>query len=216
MSSLLAGMGTEEPSSMAVLENKLNEKIQDILEELNLRIRKSDGLLSYLKQTIENYSLKRKFARVVIQGSVGNNLYFPEILEGGTYRVEIDMLFELDSHNVTLPGFVGENRYPQVVVEVVSDEGVSSQQYVKLKVTRLPEGLRDKDQPVFLEFDDVSGEYYLKNSQYLNDLPSINEGGAKVQVTGHRSGYRPQARSQVRLQATGQVTGQITGHTQKQ
>jgi len=38
------------------------------------------------------------------------------------------------------------------------------------------------------------------------------DGGAKVQVTGHR----PQARSQVRPQATGQVTGQITGHTQKQ
>ena len=33
-------------------------------------------------------------------------------------------------------------------------------------------------------------------------------GGAKLQVTGHRSGHRPQARSQ----ATGQVTGQITGH----
>ena len=40
-------------------------------------------------------------------------------------------------------------------------------------------------------------------------------GGAKVQVTGHRSGHRPQVRSQVRLQATGhrsQVTGQATGH----
>ncbi|PFX30259.1 Protein MB21D2 [Stylophora pistillata] len=168
-------MGTEEPSSVALLENKLNEKIQDIYEELNIRIRKSDGLLSYLKQTIENYSLKRKFARVVIQGSVGNNLYFPEILEDGTYRVEIDMLFEQDSNNVTLPGFVGENRYPQVMVEVVADEGVSSQQYVKLKVTRLPEGLRDEDQTVFFEFDDVSGEYYLKNSEYLNDLPSIKD-----------------------------------------
>ena len=52
VSILLAGMGTEEPSSMAVLEKKLNEKIQDIHEELNIRIRKSDGLLSYLKQTI--------------------------------------------------------------------------------------------------------------------------------------------------------------------
>lgn len=168
-------MATEEPSSMAVLENKLNEKIQDIHEELNIRIRKSDGLLSYLKQRIENYSLKRKFARVVIQGSVGNNLYFPEILEDGTYRVEIDMLFEQDSYNVTLPGFVGENRHPEVVVEVVAEEGVSSQQYVKLKVTRLPEGLRDDDGTVFLEFDDVSGEYYLKNSEYLNNLPSIRE-----------------------------------------
>ena len=34
-------------------------------------------------------------------------------------------------------------------------------------------------------------------------------GGAKVQVTGHRSGHR----SGYRSQATGQVTGQITGHT---
>ena len=172
---ILGGMGTEKPSSMAALENKLNEKIQDIHEELNIRIRKSDGLLSFLKQAIENYSLKRKFARVVIQGSVGNNLYFPEILEDGIYRVEIDMLFEKDSYNVTLPGSVGENRYPQVVVDVVADESVSSQQYVRLKVTRLPEGLRDKDQSVFLEFDDVSGEYYLRNSEYLNELPPTTD-----------------------------------------
>lgn len=54
---ILGGMGTEKPSSMAALENKLNEKIQDIHEELNIRIRKSDGLLSFLKQAIENYSL---------------------------------------------------------------------------------------------------------------------------------------------------------------
>ena len=33
-------------------------------------------------------------------------------------------------------------------------------------------------------------------------------GGAKVQVTGHRSGHR----SGYRSQATGQVTGQVTGH----
>ena len=187
---ILGGMGTEKPSSMAALENKLNEKIQDIHEELNIRIRKSDGLLSFLKQAIENYSLKRKFARVVIQGSVGNNLYFPEILEDGTYRVEIDMLFEQDSYNVTLPGFVGENRYPQVVVDVVADESVSSQQYVKLKVTKLPEGLRDKDQSVFLEFDDVSGEYYLRNSEYLNELPPTTDEikggilGEKEMITG--------------------------------
>ena len=48
-------------------------------------------------------------------------------------------------------------------------------------------------------------------------------GGAKVPVTGHRSGYRSQATGQVtghrphvKPQATGQVTGQITVHTQKQ
>ena len=79
MSILFVGIGAEKPSSMAVLENKLDEKIQDIHEELNIRISKSDPLLSYLKQTIEDYSLKRKVARVVIQGirSVGNNLFFP-------------------------------------------------------------------------------------------------------------------------------------------
>ena len=40
-------------------------------------------------------------------------------------------------------------------------------------------------------------------------------GGAKVQVTGHRSGHRLQVtghRSGYRPQATGQVTGQVTGH----
>ena len=54
-------------------------------------------------------------------------------------------------------------------------------------------------------------------------LLSFRHGGAKVQVTGHRSGHRPGYRSQAtgqvtghRPQATGQVTGQITGHTQKQ
>ena len=174
VSILSAGIRTEKSSIMAVLENKLDEKIQVIHEELNVGISKADPLLSYLKQTIENYSSKRKFARVVIQGSVGNNLYFPEILEDGTYRVEIDMLFEQDSNNVTLPG-LGGGDHPRVVVEVVADEGVSSQQYVKLKVTGLPEGFRDEYKTAFLEFDDVSGEYYLKNSEYLNDLPSIKD-----------------------------------------
>ena len=35
--SILAGMGTENPSSMAALENKLNEKVQAIHKELNIR-----------------------------------------------------------------------------------------------------------------------------------------------------------------------------------
>ena len=37
-------------------------------------------------------------------------------------------------------------------------------------------------------------------------------GGAKVQVTGHRSGYRLQATGQVTGHRS-QVTGQVTGHT---
>ena len=37
-------------------------------------------------------------------------------------------------------------------------------------------------------------------------------GGAKVQVTGHRSGYRPQARSQVRPQVRSQVRSQLVTH----
>ena len=36
----------------------------------------------------------------------------------------------------------------------------------------------------------------------------FNNGGAKLQVTGHR----PQARSQVRPQVTGQITGHRSGH----
>ena len=46
----------------------------------------------------------------------------------------------------------------------------------------------------------------------------MGDGGAKVQVTGHRSGHRPrpQVRSQVRLQATGhrpQIRSQVTQKT---
>ena len=59
---------------------------------------------------------------------------------------------------------------------------------------------------------------------HFNDIDRQKHGGAKVQVTGCRSGHRPQAtghRSQAtghRSQATGQVTGyrlQVTGHTVK-
>ena len=42
----------------------------------------------------------------------------------------------------------------------------------------------------------------------------VKQGGAKVQVTGHRPGHRSQVRSQVRSQATGQVTGHTQKHTQ--
>ena len=74
-------------------------------------------------------------------------------------------------------------------------------------------------------------ENLMSNNFRKTAVLKKKNGGAKVQVTGHRSGnrpgyrsqatgqvtgHRPQARSQVRPQATGQVTGQITGHTQKQ
>ena len=41
---------------------------------------------------------------------------------------------------------------------------------------------------------------------------AIQDGGAKVQVTGHRSGHRLQATGQVTGHKS-QVTGQVTGHT---
>ena len=44
-------------------------------------------------------------------------------------------------------------------------------------------------------------------------------GGAKVQVTGHKSGYRPQVTVRITghgSQVGSQATGQVTGHTQKQ
>ena len=54
-------------------------------------------------------------------------------------------------------------------------------------------------------------DIYLSSSCKVVDLKSLlYNGGAKVQVTGHRSGHRLQAtghRSQVSLQATDQVTG---------
>lgn len=159
---------------MAAKEKNIDEEIRELHEELNNRISKASPLLSYVKHRIEEYSSKRKFAHVVIQGSVGNDLYFPEILQDGIYRVEIDMLFEQDSGNVTLPlGFAGDClNIPQVMVEAIPDETVSSPQYVKLKVTKFPEYLRENDKARYLEFDEISQEYYLKNSEYLNNLPS--------------------------------------------
>ena len=50
-----------------------------------------------------------------------------------------------------------------------------------------------------------SKQLYKKCVQFV---PLHLSGGAKVQVTGHRTGHR----SGYRSQATGQVTGQTTGH----
>ena len=40
----------------------------------------------------------------------------------------------------------------------------------------------------------------------------MSTGGAKVQVTGHRSGHRPGYRSQARLQVTGHRPGHRSDH----
>ena len=72
-----------------------------------------------------------------------------------------------------------------------------------------------------MNFKDYKEQYYYQPSTIVKgqsifkktNLAGITTGGAKVQVTGHRSGHRSSYRSQVRPQATGQVTGQITGHT---
>ena len=60
----------------------------------------------------------------------------------------------------------------------------------------------------------IHKQYYMKTMFMLScslllSVPRWQlHGGAKVQVTGHRSGHR----SGYRSQATGQVTGQTTGH----
>nr|UST29479.1 mab-21-D2 [Haliclona caerulea] len=160
---------------MATNETKIDEKIREVHKELNKRISKASPLLSYLRQRIEDYSSKRKFAKVVIQGSVRNDLYFPEILKDGVYRVEIDLLFEQDQENITLPLAYDYLNVPQVMVEPVPDETVSSPLYVKLKFTGFPECLRKTEKSQFLKLDDKSGKYHLKNSEYLNSLPSTED-----------------------------------------
>ena len=56
---------------------------------------------------------------------------------------------------------------------------------------------------------------FRRNSLFLAALNTSLLDGAKVQVTGHRSGHRSRATGQVTGQVTGhrsQVTGQATGH----
>ena len=54
----------------------------------------------------------------------------------------------------------------------------------------------------------ASGAYIAPTNYLSIQKPDSTNGGAKVQVTGHRSGHRPQ----VRLQITGFRPGHRSGH----
>ena len=58
----------------------------------------------------------------------------------------------------------------------------------------------------------ASGAYIAPTNYLSIQKPDSTNGGAKVQVTGHRSGHRPGHRPQVRLQITGFRPGHRSGH----
>jgi hypothetical protein len=153
--------------------DKINKKIASLRPFFEAKLQQAAPLVDHLKTKVYEYNKKTKIDEILILGSTGNNLYFPETNENGTYTIEIDILFERDSCNLSLPIAFCFGSGPKVALEeaqafkfgVPCDEDL----YIWLRATRVDDPKRIGS--YFLDFDAEEKVYYLKNLVYRDAIP---------------------------------------------
>ncbi|XP_064652073.1 uncharacterized protein LOC135502859 [Lineus longissimus] len=156
---------------------RINQKIAALRPLFEAKLQQAAPLIHDLKSKVYEYDKRHKTDKILILGSTGNNLYFPETNENGTYTIEIDILFERDCSNLSLPTEFGFGPGPTVALEeaqaIKFGAPLNDDLYIWLRATRVdnPDGLGD----MFLDFDEAEGVYYLKNLVYRDAIPSRTE-----------------------------------------
>ena len=159
----------------------------EIFSAVETKIETAKPLVEHVKGLVEKYAQTRKYDKVTIVGSVGNNLYFPEIHDNETYCVEVDMIFERHSENLHLPVAYEDEMmdtpvlsvYPVKTPETPSD-------YVWLKAELRDTALLSFDKKHYFELDETSGTYYLQNTPFRDDVLPVDEEVLNRNIMGEK------------------------------
>ncbi|CAG2246366.1 unnamed protein product [Mytilus edulis] len=73
------------------------------MERAANKVKEIKPVLDYVHQKVVDYRKQRPYDTVTVVGSVGNELYFPEVMPDGSYLVEVDVLYNREMPNAALP-----------------------------------------------------------------------------------------------------------------
>lgn len=87
-------------------KENLDKRILVLMEKAEKKVTEIKPLIDYVHQKVENYRKQRPYDTVTVVGSVGNELYVPEIMPDGSYLVEVDVLYNREMPNAVLPIYI--------------------------------------------------------------------------------------------------------------
>ncbi|VDI73530.1 Hypothetical predicted protein [Mytilus galloprovincialis] len=90
----------------------LDQRLLFLMERAANKVKEVAPIIDYVHQKVADYRKQRPYDTVTVVGSVGNELYFPEVMPDGSYLVEVDVLFNRELPDVYLPVYSppGETR----------------------------------------------------------------------------------------------------------
>ncbi|CAG2185298.1 unnamed protein product [Mytilus edulis] len=165
----------EEFSKMkldATCTENLNKRILLLMQKAANKVTEIKPLIDYVHQKVTDYRIQRPYDTVTVAGSVGNELYIPEIMPNGSYLVEIDVLYNREMPNVVLPIYIppdeAEPENPTVVnvkMDFMENEMILPIGACLLEVTSNIDEVRKEEDPSIL------GEIEIEKMEKAQMLP---------------------------------------------
>ncbi|VDI73531.1 uncharacterized protein LOC143049016 [Mytilus galloprovincialis] len=81
----------------------LDKRLLFLMERAANKVKEIKPVLDYVHQKVVEYRKQRPYDTVTVVGSVGNELYFPEVMPDGSYLVEVNVLYNREMPNAALP-----------------------------------------------------------------------------------------------------------------
>ncbi|CAC5415975.1 unnamed protein product [Mytilus coruscus] len=81
----------------------LDKRLLSLMEKAANKVKEIKPVLDYVHRKVADYRKQRPYDTVTVVGSVGNELYFPEVMPDGSYLVEVDVLYNREMPNAALP-----------------------------------------------------------------------------------------------------------------
>ncbi|CAC5415976.1 unnamed protein product [Mytilus coruscus] len=81
----------------------LDKRLLFLMDKAAKKVKEIKPVLDYVYQKVIDYRKQRPYDTVTVVGSVGNELYFPEVMPDSSYLVEVDVLYHRELPDVYLP-----------------------------------------------------------------------------------------------------------------
>lgn len=151
----------------------LKKSLISLMSEALQRMKEIEPVIGYIEKKILEYQKTRKYDKIGLVGSLGNKLYFPELMPDGTYQVESDILYERSIESLSVP-ITNENTHPTPVIANLEIDTLNETLplgTLLLKVKSIDGDIDDIERYSFFKKMDESDNIYFKSDSFRMSVP---------------------------------------------
>ncbi|XP_063404232.1 uncharacterized protein LOC134687705 [Mytilus trossulus] len=84
----------------------LDKRLLFLMDKAAKKVKEVAPIIDYVHQKVADYRKQRPYDTVTVVGSVGNELYVPEVMPDGSYLIEVDVLYNREMPNAIIPMYM--------------------------------------------------------------------------------------------------------------